>query len=152
MISIFVRFSLGILGQQHEVQDSINAVSGSGPSGERRSQLRTELDEIRQNQSQSKNSREKIKEQLKSMNENVTKKVCIATVLLRKLFHANEISSARSRTCKRPRPRFNSSQLAKWMLVSSNYLCSLVVFFPDQKIFFPLYSLVNWRNKSNRAA
>lgn len=60
---------------QNTIQDSINAVSGSGPGNEKRTQLRAQLDEIRQGQTQSKSSRGKIMEQLKTMNENVQKKV-----------------------------------------------------------------------------
>nr|GAT59429.1 predicted protein [Mycena chlorophos] len=57
------------------VKDKIGLATKSGPGNERRKVLLTELDSIRGQQSQTKLSRTKVIEQVKSMNDNIAKKV-----------------------------------------------------------------------------
>ncbi|KAH8118275.1 hypothetical protein DFH11DRAFT_1686480 [Phellopilus nigrolimitatus] len=57
------------------IQNKINAGSNAGPGAERRKELRAEMDKIRQNQGNFKNSRGQIITQLKSLNDGIAKKV-----------------------------------------------------------------------------
>ncbi|KAF6762118.1 nuclear segregation protein Bfr1 [Ephemerocybe angulata] len=58
------------------VRDKINLASGnSGPGNDRRKELRDELESIRGQQSQNKQSRGKVFEQMKALQENVQKKI-----------------------------------------------------------------------------
>ncbi|KAK7061725.1 hypothetical protein R3P38DRAFT_2494737 [Favolaschia claudopus] len=58
------------------VRDKIGLASGkSGPGNERRTALYAELDGIRSQQSNSKSSRDKVREQMKTLRENIDKKV-----------------------------------------------------------------------------
>jgi hypothetical protein len=58
------------------VKDKISLATKGSTGNDRRTILRTELDAIREQQSGSKNSRGKIFEQLKAIQEGITKKVC----------------------------------------------------------------------------
>ncbi|KAJ7700098.1 hypothetical protein B0H17DRAFT_1048577 [Mycena rosella] len=57
------------------VRDQISLTNKSGPGNDRRNALRAELDTIRGQQSNSKTSRTKIREQLDTLTEGITKKV-----------------------------------------------------------------------------
>ncbi|KAI0081806.1 hypothetical protein K474DRAFT_1146615 [Panus rudis PR-1116 ss-1] len=57
------------------VKEKITLVTRGGAGNERRDKLRAELDEIRGQQSSNKNTRGKVLDQLKALNDNVQKKV-----------------------------------------------------------------------------
>ena len=52
----------------------IDAGQSGGPSAERRNELRAELDKLRTEQGNSKNSRQQLVNQLKSLNETISRK------------------------------------------------------------------------------
>ena len=63
---------------QNAVRDKIALSQKGGPGNERRNELRTELESIRGQQSMSKASRGKVRDQLTSIQDSINKKVCIS--------------------------------------------------------------------------
>jgi len=61
------------------VKDKIGLATKGGSGNDKKSQLRAELDEIRAQQSNGKQSRSKIFEQLKTVQESMGKKVRVCT-------------------------------------------------------------------------
>ncbi|OCB84828.1 hypothetical protein A7U60_g8048 [Sanghuangporus baumii] len=68
--------SITLIGiSQSAIQNKINAGSSSGPGAERRAELRTELDKIKEEQGKFKNSRGQLMAQLKALNDGIAKKI-----------------------------------------------------------------------------
>ncbi|TDL29510.1 hypothetical protein BD410DRAFT_779928 [Rickenella mellea] len=65
----------GVQAKLNELQEKISSATGNGVSKDRRAELHSEMDKIRQDQGTSKNSLSKIKDQLQALNENIQKKV-----------------------------------------------------------------------------
>jgi hypothetical protein len=90
---------------QSAVREKINLATQSSAHNERKSELKAELDGLKEQQSSKKYTRSQLLDQVKSLQDNLQKKVRRDYVMSSPEL---TLSALRSKNCKRKRPKFPS--------------------------------------------
>lgn len=100
----------------------MDASKGSGPGGDRRKELLAELDGIRSAQGNVKNNRQKVIDQVKTLQDGATARVCLccfAALSAAELIIGDDDMSIRLRTCNHRKRRTSTNLLRRSTNTSS---------------------------------